>query len=68
MITEMMMFIRAVRTGDWQLHFTSLQLFTKHFLAYDQLNYARMIPLYVPEMQKSLQSDPETYEEFLKGN
>ena len=47
MIMEMMQFIRAVRTGDWQLHLTSLQLFTKYFFAHDRLNYARMIPLYL---------------------
>lgn len=68
MIMEMMLFIRAVRTGDWQQHLTSLQLFTKYFFAHDQLNYARMLPLYLAEMQKLQQSDPEIYEEFLKGN
>ena len=68
MIMEMMLFIRAVRTGDWLLHLRSLQLFTKYFFAHDKLNYARMTPLYLAEMQKLQQSDPEIYEEFLKGN
>ncbi|CAH3043014.1 unnamed protein product [Porites lobata] len=44
MVMEMMMFIRAVRTGDWDLHLEALQLFVKYFFAHDMLNYARMIP------------------------
>ena len=48
MIMEMMLFGRAVRIGDWQLHLTSLQQLTKCFFAHDQLNYARMIRLYIP--------------------
>ena len=68
MIMEMMLFVRAVRTGDWQLHLTLLQLFTKYFFAHDRLNYARMIPLYLAEMQKLPKSDPEIYQEFLNGN
>ena len=68
MITEMMQFIRAVRTSDWQLHLTSLQLFTKYFFAHDRLNYARIIPLYLAEMKMLPESDPELYEESRKGN
>ncbi|KAL9957037.1 hypothetical protein ACROYT_G038621, partial [Oculina patagonica] len=68
MVMEMMQFIRAIRTGDWQLHLTSLQLFTKYFFAHDRINYARMIPLYLAEMSMLPESDPEIYEEFRKGN
>ena len=68
MIMEMMQFVRAVRTGNWQLHLTSLELFTKYFFAHDRLNYARMIPLYLAEMKMLNESDPEIYEEFLEGN
>ena len=65
MIMEMLLFVR-VRTGDWQLHLTSLQLFTKYFFAHDRLNNARMIPLYVAEIQRLPES--EIYQEFLDGN
>lgn len=68
MIMEMMLFVRAVRTGDWQLHLTTLELFTKYFFAHDRLNYARMIPLYLAEMRKLPESAPEVYKEFLDGN
>lgn len=37
-----MMFIRAIRTGDWDLHLEALQLFVKYFFAHDMLNYAHI--------------------------
>ena len=64
MVMEMMVFIRAVRTGDWNLHLWALETFTKYFFVHDQLNYARMIPLYLAEMSQLKQSDPEIYQEF----
>ena len=68
MVMEMMMFIRAVRTGDWDLHLEALQLFVKYFFAHDMLNYARMIPLYLAEMEIVKETDPEIYQEFQNGN
>lgn len=68
MVMEMLVFIRAVRTGDWELHLKALETFTKYFFAHDRLNYARMIPLYLAEMASLKESDPEIFEEFLQGN
>ena len=65
---EMLLFNRAVRTGDWRLHLTSLQMFTKYFFFHDRTNYARMIPLYLAEMQMLPESDPDIFEELLKGD
>ena len=50
MVVEMMAFIKSVRTGDWELHLTSVELLTKYFFSHDRLNYARMIPVYQAEM------------------
>ena len=68
MVIEMFQFIRAVRTADWKLHLQALQVFTKHFFAHDHLNYARMIPLYLAEMDSLPTTDPDIYAEFLSGN
>ena len=68
MVMEMMTFIRAVRTGDWGLHFEALQLFVKHFFAHYMLNYACMIPVYFAEMEIVKETDPEIYQEFQNGN
>lgn len=67
-VMKMFAFIKAVRTGDWMLHLTALETFTKYFFVHDCLNYARMIPLYLAEMATLETSDPEVYSQFLQGN
>ena len=64
MVLEMLMFIRAVRTANWELHLKALEIFTKYFFAHDRLNYARMIPLYLAEMKALSNTDPEIYAEL----
>ena len=56
MVLEMLMFIRAVRAANWELHLEALERFTKYFL-----NYARMILLYLAEMKALSSTDPEIY-------
>ena len=68
MVLQMMLFMRAVHTGNWALHLSSLQKFTQHFFAHDRLNYARMIPLYLAEMNDLPVTDETIYGEFLQGN
>ena len=68
MVMDMMLFVRAVRTGDIQLHLTALESFTKNFFAHDKLVYARMIPLYLAEMNSLKESNDEIYQEFMNGN
>ena len=65
---EMFSFIKAVRTGNWQLHLSSLEVFTKHFFPHDKFNYARMIPVYLAEMASFKDTDSCLYEEFTNGN
>ena len=38
MVMDMILFIGAVRTGDWQLHLTALESFIKYFFAHDSLS------------------------------
>lgn len=38
MVLEMLMFIRAVRTANWELHLEALEIFTKYFL----INYSSL--------------------------
>ena len=68
MVMEMMTFIRAVRTGDWDLLLEALHLFVKYFFAHDMLNHAGMIPVYLAEMEIVKETDPEIYQEFQNGN
>ena len=68
MVQLVLLFIKAVRTADWDLDFSSLEAFTKYFFAYDKLNYVRMIPLYLAEMKAWKHTDPLTWEEFQNCN
>lgn len=68
MVLEMMMFTRAVRTANWNLHLQSLEIFTQYFFAHDRMNYAQMIPLYLAEMKSLKTTDPDTEAEFQNGN
>ena len=67
MITEVLQYIRAVRTGNWHLHLQSMETFIKYFFAHDMLNYARMMPVYLSDM-KLKDSESTVYAEFLQGN
>ena len=60
----MLAFVRSVRTGNWDLHLLSLRSFTKYFFAHDKGNYARLIPVYLSEMQALKATDPEIQIEF----
>ena len=68
MVLEMLIFLKSVRKGDWNLHLASLISFCKYFFAFDKLNYARLIPLYIADMQKVKRTDPDIYAEFMRGN
>ena len=68
MVLEMLLFIRSVRIGDWELHLMALETFTRYFFAHDRLNYACMIPVYLADMKSLQKSDASIYDEFLQGN
>ena len=63
-----LMFIRASREGDWNLHLESLKALAKYFFAHDRLNYARMVPLYQAQMHRLKIDDPDIHHEFRQGN
>jgi hypothetical protein len=58
--------IRAVHTGNWELHIAVLQVVTQYFFAHDHLIYAQMTPL--PDMDALKISSLEVYKEFCQGN
>ena len=51
MVLDMIVYIRAVRTGNWTLHLSATEDFVKYFFAHDKLNYARLIPVYLADMR-----------------
>ena len=51
MITEVLQYIRRVRTRNWHLHLQSMETFIKYFFAHDMLNHTRMMPVYLSDME-----------------
>ena len=68
LVETMLLFVRASRQGLWELHLASLEMFTKFFFAYDQINYARLSPVYLSEMYALKQNDARSWEFFKSGN
>ena len=51
MVLEMLMYIRAIRTGNWMLYLDTTEAFVKYFFAHDKLNYAWLTPVYLADMK-----------------
>ena len=64
----LLLFIRASREQSWNLHLQSLHLLCPYFFAFDMLNYARMTPVYLSQMYRLEEQDPETWNMFNMGN
>ena len=46
MVQQLLLFVRATRTTDWDLRFTAIRSMLPWFFAHDRVNYARYLPLY----------------------
>ena len=63
----LLLFIRSSRQSLWNLHLSSLNCFVKYFFAHDQINYARLTPLYLADMLQLKESDRKTWD-YLNKN
>ncbi|XP_072162941.1 LOW QUALITY PROTEIN: uncharacterized protein [Diadema setosum] len=68
MVENVLLFIRATREGDWQLHLASVRALLPWMFAYDRTNYARYLPVYWMEMSQLPTTYPYIYEELMKGH
>ena len=65
MVHILLMFTRAQRDGDWELHLYAFQSMLPLFMRYDHINYARWGTIYVKDMHEL----PDiVLQEFLQGN
>ena len=63
-----MIFIRATRNRDIDLHLKSLESLIKYFFSHDHLSYAHLLPIYLATMQKTRRTRPKLWAEFVQGN
>lgn len=54
--------------GLWELHLASPNEPCKYFFAYDKQKYARLVLLYLAEMNALKTTSPDIYQEFMVGN
>ena len=65
---HLLIFIRASRQQSWQLHLNSLHKIIPYFFAFDQLNYARLMPVYLSQMFELRKKDPKTWDLLQNGH
>ena len=46
MYEVLLLFLRATRQGNWNLHLSSLELMIPYFFVHDLQNYSRLMPVY----------------------
>ena len=63
----LLLFIRSSRQGLWSLHLSLLNSLVKYFFAHDQINYARLTPLYIADMLQLKDTDRKTWN-YLEQN
>lgn len=59
MVSLMLSFIRATREGNWSLHLECVKQMIPWFFAYDHVNYARYLPVYLIHMMDLPVTHPE---------
>ena len=60
--TLLLLFIRATRTSDWNLHLSTLRTMIPWFFVTDRVNYSRYTPCYWLEMSLLEHTHPCEYE------
>ena len=68
LVTTLLQFLKAERTGNWKLHLSSTAAMLPQFFAMDRQNYAHYLPVYLANMQKLELTHPKVHKEFAEGN
>ncbi|XP_034096209.1 uncharacterized protein LOC117562482 [Gymnodraco acuticeps] len=68
MMQLLLLFVRATRESNWQLHLSTVRLMMPWFFAYDRVNYARYLPAYWLEMMNLPVTHPSCHSDMnVKG-
>lgn len=65
MVKLLLQFIKAERTGNWQLHLPRVAAMIPHLFAMDRPNYERWLPIYISDMKELETKHPQVHQEFL---
>ena len=61
-------FVHATQIGDWTLHLQSAAEMVPWYFAYDHLNYARYLPVYIYDMLALPDKHPSVAEHIAAGD
>ena len=61
-------FVRAIRTGHFQLYLDTLQVLAPWFFALDRAKYARWLPVHLRDMLTLQEKHPQIYSQFFLGH
>ena len=64
----LLMFLRAQRDENFVLYVESLDKLAPWFFAFDQINYARWLPVNIRDLNMLAHVHPELHQEFQAGN
>ena len=67
MVMILLQFIRAERTGDWQMHKLASMAMLPWFAHYDHTNYTRWGEVYAANISQLEIYHPDVYEMFMEG-
>ena len=67
MYEVLLQFVRSSREEAWEMHLSSLDNMVRYFFVHDQLNYARLTPLYLATMTELKTEDVDSWN-YLKDN
>jgi len=67
-VESLLQFISACRSGDWEGYLAALENQIKYFFAHDLLNYARLMPVYLAQMNALEQDDLARWEALKSGD
>ena len=60
MLERLFLYVRSSRQILWHLQLVTLEDFTKYFYVFDLTNYSKMTTIYLSDMYKLREADPET--------
>lgn len=68
MVSLLLQLIRATREGNWLLHLSCIEKIIPYMFAYDNINYARYLPVYLAQMTNLPRTNPQAHHHFLSGS
>ena len=68
MYEVLLLFSRATRQSNWNLHLSLLELIIPYFFVHDLQNYAPLMPVYMAQMHALKESDPTIWQSFHDGS